>query len=126
MTLCLPGIMIIWTAYSLEDHGFPSHYLARIVNFQLNTQDLGGSLGRDAATGRDFLFATEALLAEHGKGIVGADIEESDYSTSHETLVKIKGMDALRIFKSTTKRRAALYMMHDEFIGWIDHYIKLI
>ncbi|OQU90839.1 hypothetical protein SORBI_3001G059100 [Sorghum bicolor] len=33
--------------------------------------DLGGSLGRDAATGRGVLFATEALLAEHGKGISG-------------------------------------------------------
>ncbi|XP_010908644.1 glutamate dehydrogenase 1, mitochondrial isoform X1 [Elaeis guineensis] len=29
--------------------------------------DLGGSLGRDAATGRGVLFATEALLAEYGK-----------------------------------------------------------
>ncbi|GJN23044.1 hypothetical protein PR202_gb10660 [Eleusine coracana subsp. coracana] len=36
-----------------------------------NSQDLGGSLGRDAATGRGVLFATEALLAEHGKGIAG-------------------------------------------------------
>ncbi|XP_044500064.1 glutamate dehydrogenase 1-like isoform X2 [Mangifera indica] len=33
--------------------------------------DLGGSLGRDAATGRGVLFATEALLNEHGKGIAG-------------------------------------------------------
>jgi len=33
--------------------------------------DLGGSLGRDAATGRGVLFATEVLLAEHGKGIAG-------------------------------------------------------
>ncbi|CAD6207007.1 unnamed protein product [Miscanthus lutarioriparius] len=33
--------------------------------------DLGGSLGRDAATGRGVLFATEALLAEHDKGIAG-------------------------------------------------------
>ncbi|RZS10302.1 hypothetical protein BHM03_00041501 [Ensete ventricosum] len=34
-----------------------------------NPQDLGGSLGRDAATGRGVLFATEALLAEYGKSI---------------------------------------------------------
>nr|GMC88755.1 glutamate dehydrogenase B [Ipomoea batatas] len=34
-------------------------------------QDLGGSLGRDAATGRGVLFATEALLNEHGKSIAG-------------------------------------------------------
>ncbi|KAI4330809.1 hypothetical protein MLD38_029058 [Melastoma candidum] len=31
--------------------------------------DLGGSLGRDAATGRGCVFATEALLAEYGKSI---------------------------------------------------------
>ncbi|KAM0934226.1 putative glutamate dehydrogenase (NAD(P)(+)) [Dioscorea sansibarensis] len=33
--------------------------------------ELGGSLGRDAATGRGVVFATEALLAEHGKSISG-------------------------------------------------------
>ncbi|KOM38531.1 hypothetical protein LR48_Vigan03g191300 [Vigna angularis] len=33
--------------------------------------DLGGSLGREAATGRGVLFATEALLNEHGKGVSG-------------------------------------------------------
>lgn len=33
--------------------------------------DLGGSLGRDAATGRGALFAAEALLAEYGKSIAG-------------------------------------------------------
>ncbi|KAL5708606.1 glutamate dehydrogenase [NAD(P)(+)] [Ranunculus cassubicifolius] len=33
--------------------------------------DLGGSLGRDAATGRGVLFATEALLNEHGKSVNG-------------------------------------------------------
>nr|CAD1819762.1 unnamed protein product [Ananas comosus var. bracteatus] len=33
--------------------------------------DLGGSLGREAATGRGVLFATEALLAEYGKSIAG-------------------------------------------------------
>lgn len=31
--------------------------------------DLGGSLGRDAATGRGVVFATEALLADNGKAI---------------------------------------------------------
>jgi len=34
-------------------------------------QELGGSLGRDAATGRGVMFATEALLNEHGKSISG-------------------------------------------------------
>ncbi|CAN6439772.1 unnamed protein product [Victoria cruziana] len=33
--------------------------------------DLGGSLGREAATGRGVLFATEALLNEHGKHVAG-------------------------------------------------------
>ncbi|KAH9770434.1 glutamate dehydrogenase 2 [Citrus sinensis] len=31
--------------------------------------DLGGSLGREAATGRGVVYATEALLAEHGQAI---------------------------------------------------------
>lgn len=34
-------------------------------------QDLGGSLGRDAATGRGVVFATEALLADYWKSIKG-------------------------------------------------------
>ncbi|KAL0401028.1 UNVERIFIED_CONTAM: Glutamate dehydrogenase A [Sesamum latifolium] len=33
--------------------------------------DLGGSLGREAATGRGVVYATEALLAEHGKSVKG-------------------------------------------------------
>ncbi|KAJ4876194.1 Glutamate dehydrogenase 1 [Raphanus sativus] len=33
--------------------------------------DLGGSLGRDAVTGRGVMFGTEALLNEHGKSISG-------------------------------------------------------
>ncbi|XP_076957737.1 glutamate dehydrogenase 2 [Bidens hawaiensis] len=33
--------------------------------------DLGGSLGREAATGRGVVYATEALLGEHGKSING-------------------------------------------------------
>lgn len=33
--------------------------------------DLGGSLGREAATGRGVVFATEALLADYGKEIKG-------------------------------------------------------
>ncbi|KAK4385211.1 Glutamate dehydrogenase A [Sesamum angolense] len=36
-----------------------------------NAQDLGGSLGREAATGRGVVYATEALLAEHGKSVKG-------------------------------------------------------
>ncbi|WOK98930.1 glutamate dehydrogenase 2 [Canna indica] len=34
--------------------------------------DLGGSLGREAATGRGVVYATKALLAEHGKSISGS------------------------------------------------------
>ncbi|CAI0547952.1 unnamed protein product [Linum tenue] len=37
--------------------------------------DLGGSLGREAATGRGVVFATEALLAEYGKSIEGLTFE---------------------------------------------------
>ncbi|KAH7537759.1 hypothetical protein FEM48_Zijuj03G0127000 [Ziziphus jujuba var. spinosa] len=37
--------------------------------------DLGGSLGREAATGRCVVFATEALLAEFGKSINGLNFE---------------------------------------------------
>jgi glutamate dehydrogenase (NAD(P)+) len=37
----------------------------------LKNKDLGGSLGRDAATGRGVLFATEALLNEYGKSVSG-------------------------------------------------------
>ncbi|XP_076957742.1 glutamate dehydrogenase 2-like [Bidens hawaiensis] len=33
--------------------------------------DLGGSLGREASTGRGVVYATEALLGEHGKSING-------------------------------------------------------
>ncbi|XP_042048434.1 glutamate dehydrogenase B [Salvia splendens] len=36
--------------------------------------DLGGSLGRDAATGRGVLFATEALLNDHGQSIAGQKV----------------------------------------------------
>lgn len=35
----------------------------------LMIQDLGGSLGREAATGRGVVYATKALLDEHGKSI---------------------------------------------------------
>ncbi|KAJ8465363.1 hypothetical protein OPV22_027915 [Ensete ventricosum] len=34
--------------------------------------DLGGSLGREAATGRGVIYATKSLLAEHGKSISGS------------------------------------------------------
>lgn len=40
-----------------------------ISYIDMEFQDLGGSLGREAATGLGVFFATEALLAEHGKSI---------------------------------------------------------
>jgi hypothetical protein len=68
-------MMIIWIEAKYLTLQRMLAYLLIILhvlrNFLLNTQDLGGSLGRDAATGRGVLFATEALLAEHGKGIAG-------------------------------------------------------
>lgn len=42
-----------------------------ILWWVLLLQDLGGSLGREAATGRGVVYATEALLAEYGKSIPG-------------------------------------------------------
>lgn len=44
---------------------------SHLIFFYISKKDLGGSLGRDAATGRGVLFATEALLNEHGKSISG-------------------------------------------------------
>ena len=38
--------------------------------FHFEIKDLGGSLGRDAATGRGVLFATEALLNEYAKTLL--------------------------------------------------------
>lgn len=59
------------------DNYFELDYLLMKKNFmtelshpsEFDSQDLGGSLGREAATGRGVVFATEALLAEHGKSI---------------------------------------------------------
>lgn len=53
----------------IPDSQFPFK-LDNIIN-SLFRQDLGGSLGREAATGRGVVYATEALLAEHGKCING-------------------------------------------------------
>lgn len=43
--------------------------LLGVLHSCLLCQDLGGSLGREAATGRGVVFATEALLSEYGKSI---------------------------------------------------------
>ncbi|XP_026383772.1 65-kDa microtubule-associated protein 8-like [Papaver somniferum] len=48
-------------------------------------RDLGGSLGRDAATGRGVLFATEALLREHEK-IISGRREKYFWTTSNEIM----------------------------------------
>ncbi|XP_039142179.1 glutamate dehydrogenase 2, mitochondrial-like [Dioscorea cayenensis subsp. rotundata] len=56
-------------AWILDEYSkFHGHSPAIVTGKPL---DLGGSLGRDAATGRGVVFATEALLAEHGKSISG-------------------------------------------------------
>ena len=45
-------------------------FLSIIMHFRYSfVQALGGSLGREAATGRGVLFATEALLKDHGLSI---------------------------------------------------------
>ncbi|KDO57038.1 hypothetical protein CISIN_1g014463mg [Citrus sinensis] len=49
--------------------GKPIVSIKRETEKQRNKNDLGGSLGREAATGLGVFFATEALLAEHGKSI---------------------------------------------------------
>ncbi|XXG75647.1 hypothetical protein AAC387_Pa08g0175 [Persea americana] len=54
-------------AWILDEYSkFHGHSPAVVTGKPL---DLGGSLGREAATGRGVVFATEALLAEHGKSI---------------------------------------------------------
>ncbi|PIA31001.1 hypothetical protein AQUCO_05300081v1 [Aquilegia coerulea] len=54
-------------AWILDEYSkFHGHSPAVVTGKPL---DLGGSLGRDAATGRGVVFATEALLKEHGKSI---------------------------------------------------------
>ena len=44
-------------------------YFNKITHETELLQDLGGSLGRDAATGRGVVYAIEALLTDHGKSI---------------------------------------------------------
>ncbi|XP_057976537.1 glutamate dehydrogenase-like [Malania oleifera] len=54
-------------AWILDEYSkFHGHSLAVVTGKPL---ELGGSLGREAATGRGVVFATEALLAEYGKSI---------------------------------------------------------
>ncbi|KAI0500700.1 hypothetical protein KFK09_018916 [Dendrobium nobile] len=56
-------------AWILDEYSkFHGHSPAVVTGKPL---DLGGSLGREAATGRGVVFATQALLAEHGKSIKG-------------------------------------------------------
>ncbi|KAK9993887.1 hypothetical protein SO802_023590 [Lithocarpus litseifolius] len=54
-------------AWILDEYSkFHGHSPATVTGKPI---DLGGSLGREAATGRGVVYATEALLAEHGKSI---------------------------------------------------------
>ncbi|KAL3646149.1 hypothetical protein CASFOL_011329 [Castilleja foliolosa] len=56
-------------AWILDDYSKFHGYSPAVVTGK--PIDLGGSLGREAATGRGVVYATEALLAEHGKSING-------------------------------------------------------
>uniref|UniRef100_A0A7N0U619 glutamate dehydrogenase [NAD(P)(+)] n=1 Tax=Kalanchoe fedtschenkoi TaxID=63787 RepID=A0A7N0U619_KALFE len=54
-------------AWILDEYSkFHGHSPAIVTGKPL---DLGGSLGREAATGRGVVYATEVLLAEHGKSV---------------------------------------------------------
>ncbi|KAI3816254.1 hypothetical protein L1987_15947 [Smallanthus sonchifolius] len=48
-----------------------SIYYAPVHTANIYLYDLGGSLGRDAATERGVLFATDAFLNDHGKSVAG-------------------------------------------------------
>ncbi|XBI84798.1 hypothetical protein VPH35_093025 [Triticum aestivum] len=69
--------------------------------------DLGGSLGRDAATGRGVLFATEALLAEHGKGIAGQRFVIQVIAISDVTgaVKNSNGIDIAKLMKHSAENR---------------------
>ncbi|XP_057872426.1 glutamate dehydrogenase 2 isoform X2 [Cryptomeria japonica] len=59
-------------AWILDEYSkFHGHSPAIVTGKPL---DLGGSLGREAATGRGVIFATEALLAEYGMSIQGLSV----------------------------------------------------
>ncbi|CAL5030746.1 unnamed protein product [Urochloa decumbens] len=63
-------IMTQTMAWMLDEYSkFHGHSPAVVTGKPI---DLGGSLGRDAATGRGVMYATEALLAEYGKSISGS------------------------------------------------------
>ncbi|KAL3619932.1 hypothetical protein CASFOL_034844 [Castilleja foliolosa] len=57
-------------AWILDDYSKFHGYSPAVVTGK-PIANLGGSLGREAATGRGVVYATEALLAEHGKSING-------------------------------------------------------
>ncbi|KAL3846328.1 hypothetical protein ACJIZ3_003731 [Penstemon smallii] len=59
--------------------------------------DLGGSLGRDAATGRGVLFATEALLKEYGKSIAGQRVVIQGFGNVGDITGAIKNNNGLHI-----------------------------
>ncbi|KAE8735638.1 Glutamate dehydrogenase 2 [Hibiscus syriacus] len=63
------GNSIKTIAWILDEYSkFHGHSLVVVTGKPI---DLGGSLGREAATGRGVVYATEALLAEYGKSIKG-------------------------------------------------------
>ena len=67
------------------------------ISLSLVLQDLGGSLGREAATatGRGVVFATEALLAEYGKSIKGLTFSIQVNLTQVSLLVNFESSQTL-------------------------------
>ncbi|KAF1861792.1 hypothetical protein Lal_00026237 [Lupinus albus] len=65
----LPSTISQTMAWILDEYSkFHGHSPAVVTGKPI---DLGGSLGREAATGLGVIFATEALFAEYGKSISG-------------------------------------------------------
>ncbi|KAF0910432.1 hypothetical protein E2562_002897 [Oryza meyeriana var. granulata] len=69
--------------------------------------DLGGSLDRDAAIGRGVIYATEALLSEHGKSISGSTfvIQKLDGRGAPAVFIGYEpGAKAWRFYDPATRR----------------------
>ncbi|KAF9603276.1 hypothetical protein IFM89_034609, partial [Coptis chinensis] len=65
-------ILVFNTLLQVLDDGRHTDGQGRTVDFSNSVfSDLGGSQGRDAATGKGVLFATVALLQKYGMGIPG-------------------------------------------------------
>ncbi|CAI0547953.1 unnamed protein product [Linum tenue] len=79
--------VILTMAWILDEYSkFHGHSPAVVTGKPI---DLGGSLGREAATGRGVVFATEALLAEYGKSIEGLTFEIQRFGNVGSWVAKI-------------------------------------